>query len=218
MLSIRDSLSWGINPQPIQNVANDVSRGIRYHLSMGKTRFLFPIPVSIDRHGDLNRHFPLAPTVPFPFPRLRPKERFVQLYEPCQTTLRVSLSHRLLYLMRHHPDPLVISNTKFSSHLCYGYPGLGCRHSIDKPKPLSERNLHPMKNSPCGHRCLILTGLTLCRPLRFASNNHHDGIWDTETPPASVPYEQIFQTFLVRIKLILKLKQRHCVTCHLFFL
>src|SRR5512136_1667193 len=149
------------NSQPFQKVVHSVSGNIRHNLCMGKPRSLLSFSVSIDRNGDQNRHFPLTPTASFPSRRRRAEERFIQLHESCQTISRVSLPHRLPYLMCHDPDRLVIFNGQLSTHLRYRYARLGSSHSIDEPKPLSEGNLRPMKNCPCRNRYLIMAGLTL---------------------------------------------------------
>jgi len=205
------------NSQPVQKMVNRFSGDIRYNLCMSKPWSLFPLSVSIDRHRDQNRDFPLAPTASFPFRRRRAEERVVQLHESCQTISRVSLPHRLPYLMRHDPDRLVIFNGKFSTHLRYRYARLGSSHSIDEPKPLPERNLRPMKNCPRCNRYLIMARLTLIQAsavksviLTVPAPRTLKALW-----PANL--KQILQALVIRKKLVLKLKQRHRLISHLLF-
>ena len=205
------------NSQPFQKVVNGVSGNIRYNLCMGEPRSLLSFFVSIDRNGDQNRYFPFTPPASFPFRRRRTEERFIQLYESCQTISRVSLPHRLPYFMGHDPDRLVIFNGKFSTHLRYRYARLGSRHSVDEPKPLPKRYLRPMKNCPRCNRYLIMARFTLIQAsavksviLRVPAPRTLKALW-----PANL--EQILQTLVVRIKLILKLKQRHRLISHLLF-
>jgi hypothetical protein len=119
--------------------------------------------------------------------------------------------------MGHDPDRLVIFNGKFSTHLRYRYARLGSSHSIDEPKPLPERNLRPMKNCPRCNRYLIMARLTLIQASAVKSvivtvlaPRTLKALW-----PANL--EKILQALVVRIKLILKRKQRHCLISHLLF-
>jgi hypothetical protein len=205
------------NSQPFQKMVNSVSGNIRYNLCVGKPRSLLSFFVSIDRNGDQNRRFPLTPTAPFPSRRCRAEKRFVQLHKSCQTISRVSLSHCLPYLMCHDPDRLVIFNGKFSPHLRYRYARLRSSHSIDQPKPLPEGNLRPMKNCPCRNRYLVMARSALIQASALKS------IILTVVAPRTLKtlwppnLEQILQTLIVRTKLVLKLKQRHCLISHLLF-
>lgn len=204
-----------VDPQPIQHATDYFCSSIRHDLSMSKTGFLYPILSRINRYCNQNGSLPLTSTDSLAFTRLGTKERLVYFNEASQAILGVPLLHGFPYLMRHYPNGLVISDPQFSTHLCYGNAGFGGRHPVDKPKPLSQRNLCPMENSSRCYRYLVAAGFTLIQT--SAARLVITIMVAAWTVKAIRPTDlkQVFQTLLLGIELVLKLQQRHFLINHL---